>query len=568
MKFLLVGINSKYIHSNPAIYSLRQYAVKVGKIPSENICLSEYTINELPEMILRDIYEKKCDVCMFSVYIWNVAYVKRISRELKEISPNTEIWWGGPEVSFNTEELLNDNVNIKGVVRLEGEETVSEIMKHYFNMGDLSDIKGITYREDNGIHFNDDRECLDFSKVPFPYEDLSDFDNRIIYYEASRGCPFKCSYCLSGVDKTLRFRDLNTVKGELKFFIDRQVPQVKFVDRTFNSNSQRTVEILKFIRDNDNGVTNFHFEIAGDILSKEEIDILSSLRPALVQLEIGAQSTNPTTLEAVHRITDMDKQAVNVKKLLSNGNIHIHLDLIAGLMYENLDSFKKSFNDLYAFKPHELQLGFLKMLHGAAITEGIEEHEIKYSPYPPYEILSNKYLSYEDILSLKRVENVLEDYYNSGQFTHTIRWLESLEDTPFEMFVNIADFIKAKGYEKLQSSRAKKYEILLSYIIGKDSGLSDKAREYLTLDYYLRENAKKRPDFAFKSDYRIFRDIYCDEKFIGTNLSEYAGTDSASIQRQTHAEKFEYIFDTPKVVIFDYKRRNPVTYDARIIMVE
>lgn len=562
MKILIVGINSKYIHSNPAIYSLRKYAIEVGNIEPENIVLSEYTINELPEMILRDIFEKKCDVCMFSVYIWNVEYVKRISAELKTVAPQIDIWWGGPEVSFNSKELLEENGNIKGIVRHEGEETVSEIIKYYFNQGDLSDIKGITFREDDDIRFNEDRECLDFAKVPFPYDDLTDFDNRIIYYEASRGCPFGCSYCLSCVDKTLRFRDLDTVKKELKFFTDRKVSQVKFVDRTFNANAKRTVEILKFIKENDNGITNFHFEIAGDILTEEETDILSSLRPGLVQLEIGAQSTNPRTLKAVHRTTDMDKQAANVRKLLENGNIHIHLDLIAGLMYENLESFKKSFNDLYSFKPHELQLGFLKMLHGAPIVDEVSEHDYKYSAYPPYEILSNKYLSYEDVLTLKRVENVLEDYYNSGQFVNTIRWLETSEDNPFDMFLNIAGFIRANGYEKMQSARTKKYEILLSYITFKNPELSDKAREYLTWDYYLRENAKKRPEFAFESDYKIFKDIYCDEEFVRRNLPDYAGTDSVSVQRQTHAERFEYIFDTPKIVIFDYKRRNPVTYDA------
>lgn len=565
MKFLLVGVNAKYIHSNPAIYSLRSYTCSHVDLGSNEIEICEYTINQLTDDILKDIYKKNADVVSFSVYIWNVEIVMKIVRELKLVAPHLHIWLGGPEVSFNYRERLEKDETIKGIIIGEGEETYRELVDCYINNGKLEEIDGIAYRELDDIKVTGDRECLDFSTIPFPYKDLKDFEDRIVYYETSRGCPFKCAYCLSSVEKSLRLRDMKLVKEELRFFLDNKVPQVKFIDRTFNCNRQRTMELLKFIKEEDNGITNFHFEIAGDILSDEECEMLNSLRTGLVQLEIGVQSTNPDTLSAINRTTDMDKLAKNISKLIAKDNIHVHLDLIAGLPYEGYESFIKSFNDVYSFHPHELQLGFLKMLSGAPIGERIAEDEIKYREYPPYEVLSTKYLPYDKILVLKDVEEMLEIYYNSRQFKNTINWLEGLENSPFDMYLNIAKFYERNGYFKMQSSRSKRYDYLLEYVKELHPGQESLCAEYMTIDYYLREKAKSRPQFAGEYQYEEGKKFCMDSELVNQYLPSYEKVDSKTLQRIIHFERFEAI---NKTIVFDYQNRCGIDMEATLIEVK
>ena len=469
MKFLLVAINAKYIHSNLAVYSLKAYAQKYAYeyINSGNeIEIVEYTINQYSDWILRDIYMRKPDIIGFSCYIWNISMVEEIVENIHKVLPETHVWFGGPEVSYVAETFLKKHTFAKGVMRGEGEENFRNVLEAYADNNcdklneKLQGVKGITFRNEKEIISNFDEAPIDMSNIPFVYENLKEFENRIIYYESSRGCPFSCSYCLSSIDKKLRFRNIELVRNELKFFINNKTAQVKFVDRTFNCNREQAMEIWKFIRDNDNGITNFHFEIAADIISDDEIELISTMRPGLIQLEIGVQTTNPHTIQRIDRRMDFDKVAGVVEKLKLANNVHLHLDLIAGLPEEDMESFKNSFNMVYALKPEELQLGFLKVLHGSRMEQQVWDNEIKFQSRPPYEVLSTKWLSYEDILKLKSVEEVLEIYYNSGQFTASMTELEKDFDTPFELYERLGKFYGSFGINGEKHSRIQRYDIL------------------------------------------------------------------------------------------------------------
>ena len=390
MKILLNAINAKYIHSNLAVYSLRAYA----KEYREHIRLLEYTINNRVEEILEGIYKEHADVICFSCYIWNLDYIEEIVLEIGKLRPDMPIWLGGPEVSYHAEEMLEQYPFLDGIMKGEGEITFRELAVYYQNQENgtegktLEEIHGITYRDAEGaIKSNPWRPAMDLSEVDFPYANLKKFENRIIYYESSRGCPFSCSYCLSSIDKRLRFRNLDLVKKELAFFLEQKVPQVKFVDRTFNCKKDHAMAVWKFIAEHDNGVTNFHFEIAADLMTEEELKLLNTLRPGLVQLEIGVQSTNPQTIEAIHRKMDFGRVTEIVNRIAKGRNIHQHLDLIAGLPYEDYDSFRRSFADVYALRPQQLQLGFLKVLRGSFMYEHTEKYDCHYQEREPYEVL-------------------------------------------------------------------------------------------------------------------------------------------------------------------------------------
>ena len=392
MKILLAACNAKYIHSNLAVYDLQAYASDY----EDHIVLNEYTINQQKDHIMRDIYLEHPDVVCVSCYIWNLSFVKELMADLIKILPGADFWAGGPEVSYDAEKFLTENSEFKGVMVGEGEETFKELAGYYVekNPQDLKNMTGICYRDGDQIIHNGWRQIMDLSSIPFIYKDLSEFKNRIIYYESSRGCPFSCSYCLSSIDKCLRFRKIELVKKELQFFIDHEVPQVKFVDRTFNCNHAYAYRIWKYIGEHDNGVTNFHFEIGGDLLHEEDFLLFDTFRPGLVQFEIGVQSTNPDTLKAIRRTADWDLLQKNVARIHARGNIHQHLDLIAGLPYEDFNTFKKSFCDVYAMKPDQFQLGFLKVLDGSFMNEKRNDYEIQASSLPPYEIFSTILLSY------------------------------------------------------------------------------------------------------------------------------------------------------------------------------
>lgn len=589
MKVLLAAINAKYIHSNLGIYSLKTYGEKMlkewGLAEQAEISLAEYTINHQMEQILQDIYKRKPDVIGFSCYIWNISYVKVILADIKKVLPDVKIWAGGPEVSYHGEAFLKEEPAVDLVMMGEGEITFAHFLKALLEGEDLKQVPGLMVRNADGT-FTDTgfRQVMDMSQIPFPYAfmDMKELEHRIIYYESSRGCPFSCAYCLSSIDKKLRFRSLDLVLPELEWFLQAKVPQVKFVDRTFNCKKSHAMAIWQYIRDHDNGVTNFHFEIAADLLDKDELDLLSTMRPGLVQLEIGVQSTNEKTLEAIRRKTDIEEIREITETINSWHNIHQHLDLIAGLPWEDLESFKKSFNDVYEMEPEQLQLGFLKVLKGSYMEELIPTCDLLYSAAPPYEVLCTKWLSYGDVLELKDIEEMTEVHYNSRQFTCTLKELEKEFDTPYEMFSFMAGYYNKNHLFGINHSRIARYEILWKIIQerlekngkcetqGKpeNGGVSEKLEQYrdlLMTDLYLRENVKSRPTFARDlSDSKDFvREFFQREEKTPEHLSGYEGYDSRQMAKMAHLEPLR----DGTYLLFDYKKRDPLSYNARTVRV-
>ncbi len=547
MKILLAACNAKYIHSNLAVYNLKSCSGEY----SSRVVVKEYTINQIRDDILKDIYLEQPDVVCFSCYIWNISFVRELVPDLKKILPQVEFWAGGPEVSYDAVEFLKKNPAFFGVMVGEGEETFHELAGYYIERKPetLSGIRGVAFRDENkgrDIVHTGWRELMDLSKVPFAYSNLTEFKNRIIYYESSRGCPFSCSYCLSSIDKKLRFRDIELVKKELQFFIDNKVPQVKFVDRTFNCKHDHAMEIWRYITENDNGITNFHFEISADLLRSEELALMKTMRPGLIQLEIGVQSTNPQTIKAIRRTMDFEKLKGIVEQIHSFGNIHQHLDLIAGLPYEGYDSFHKSFCDVYALRPEQFQLGFLKVLKGSHMMEMTGEYQILYKDREPYEVLSTAWMTYGEILRLKMVESMVEVYYNSGQFKNTLVFLEKYFDDPFRMYEALGRFYEKKGYSEISHSRMRRYEILMEFAGEQKEIPSEALSDVMLLDLYLRENLKSRPSFA--SDQKPYERLIWDYR------------KAKKIPKPAHIE----VFRDGKKLLFDYTDRDPLTNNAQL----
>ena len=547
MKILLAACNAKYIHSNLAVYNLKSCSGKY----SPNVVIKEYTINQIRDDILKDIYLEQPDVICFSCYIWNISFVKELVPDLKKILPHVDFWAGGPEVSYDAVEFLKKNPAFFGVMVGEGEETFHELAGYYIERKpeNLKEIRGVAFHDETkvpDIVHTGWRELMDLSKVPFAYSNLTEFKNRIIYYESSRGCPFSCSYCLSSIDKKLRFRDIELVKNELQFFIDNKVPQVKFVDRTFNCKHDHAMAIWRYITEHDNGITNFHFEISADLLREEELALMKTMRPGLIQLEIGVQSTNPQTIKAIRRTMDFEKLKGIVEQIHSFGNIHQHLDLIAGLPYEGYESFHKSFCDVYALRPEQFQLGFLKVLKGSHMMEMTGEYQILYKDREPYEVLSTAWLTYGEILGLKMVESMVEVYYNSGQFKHTLVFLEQYFEDPFRMYEALGRFYEKKGYSEISHSRMRRYEILMEFAGEQKEIPLEVLSDVMLLDLYLRENLKSRPSFA--SDQKPYERLIWDYRKV------------EKIPKTAHIE----VFRDGKTILFDYTDRDPLTNNARL----
>lgn len=581
MKILLMAVNAKYIHSNPAVYSLKAYA---GEMEGRQIAVAEYTINQRREEILADLYRQSPDMLAISCYIWNWEFVSVLLQEIPKILPQTEIWLGGPEVSYDSERTLEQFPMVRGIMTGEGEETFRELAE---GIRPLSEIHGLVYRQD-GIVRTKERGLLDLSQIPFPFEDLSAFANRIIYYESSRGCPYRCSYCLSSIDKKVRFRSIDVVKRELQFFLDQRVAQVKFVDRTFNCNHEHAVSIWRYLLEHDNGVTNFHFEIEADILTQEELTLLSRMRPGLIQMEIGVQTTNPKTLKEICRHADMERLRYVVSKIRQAHNIHIHLDLIAGLPFEDYESFAHSFNEVYEMRPQQLQLGFLKVLKGSPLYGTAAAYGIQYLSVPPYEVLSTRWLPYEKVLLLKEVEEMVEIYYNSGQFRTAMGLLEKAFPDAFTLYTALARFYRKKGYLQQAQTRISRYQALMEFMM--TTALLEKerlCREALIYDFYLRENGKSRPEFAPGETETVkaackkrLREFYTEEEEKRKALSSYGAYDSRQMSKMTHAELFRYPVwreeltpaeepcEQPVLVVFDYMTRDALTRDARVVFVE
>ena len=547
LKILLAACNAKYIHSNLAVYNLKSCSGEY----SPNVVIKEYTINQIQDDILKDIYLEQPDVICFSCYIWNISFVKELVPDLKKILPHVDFWAGGPEVSYDAVEFLKKNPAFFGVMVGEGEETFHELAGYYIERKpeNLKEIRGVAFHDETkvpDIVHTGWRELMDLSKVPFAYSNLTEFKNRIIYYESSRGCPFSCSYCLSSIDKKLRFRDIELVKKELQFFIDNKVPQVKFVDRTFNCKHDHAMAIWRYITEHDNGITNFHFEISADLLREEELALMKTMRPGLIQLEIGVQSTNPQTIKAIRRTMDFEKLKGIVEQIHSFGNIHQHLDLIAGLPYEGYESFHKSFCDVYALRPEQFQLGFLKVLKGSHMMEMTGEYQILYKDREPYEVLSTAWLTYGEILGLKMVESMVEVYYNSGQFKHTLVFLEQYFEDPFRMYEALGRFYEKKGYSEISHSRMRRYEILMEFAGEQKEIPLEVLSDVMLLDLYLRENLKSRPSFA--SDQKPYERMIWDYR------------KAEKIPKTAHIE----VFRDGKKILFDYTDRDPLTNNARL----
>lgn len=576
MNILLTAINAKYIHSNLAVYSLRAYAAGKCEKYKEEIGIAEYTINQPLDQILMDLYKRKPEVLCFSCYLWNIEYVEQLVAELGKIMPQTDIWLGGPEVSYHASHMLEQFPQVYGIMRGEGEETFLELAEFYYNNSGksleqcekvqrLKEIVGITFRDGEEIIETADRSVMDLSKVPFVYEDLDVFKNKIIYYESSRGCPFSCSYCLSSIDKCLRFRDLELVKKELQFFIDHEIPQVKFVDRTFNCKHSHSMEIWSYIKEHDKGKTNFHFEVAADLLNEEELNLISTMRPGLIQLEIGVQSTNEQTIKEIHRTMKFSQVTEVVNRVHAAKNIHQHLDLIAGLPFEDYNSFHKSFCDVYALRPEQLQLGFLKVLKGSYMEEKTKDYELLYQNRPPYEVLSAKWLPYSDVIRLKGLEEMVEVYYNSRQFEHTMELLEQVFGDAFVMFEEMSNYYEEHGYYGVNHNRVARYEILYAFI--KEVALvqyetlltEEQFRQTLVMDLYLRENMKNRPAFAGDSlvSKEVERTFYDTEAEEHQYLKGYEKYDKRQLRKMTHLENID-----GHLILFDYQNRNPLTNQA------
>ena len=582
-RFLLAAVNAKYVHASLALYLLRDYAEEA----KDRIDLAEYTINMLPGDIIEDIYRKKPGFLAFSCYIWNIDLILDICSTLRKVLPDTAIWLGGPEVSSESEEILAANPQITGIMQGEGEKVFRALSKAYadaWEQGEdtgisnevLADIPRILWRDEKeGIRSGrtaTEADEISMDEVPFVYGDMEPFQNKIIYYETSRGCPFHCSYCLSSLEKTTRFRSMDLVLKELQYFLDLKVPQVKFVDRTFNCRSERTLQIWRYIAEHDNGVTNFHFELEPNLLTEEELDLLCSLRPGLVQTEIGVQSTHADTLKAVHRNPDLRHIRGAAERIIEAGNLHLHLDLIAGLPYEDLESFRHSFNEVYELRPNELQLGFLKLLRGTLIKSEAKQYGIICADKAPYEVLQTNWLSYDDILLLKDVEEMLEVYSNSQQYKRTIRELEKYFADPFEMFRELAVYHRQKGLFMMSLSRMQRVETLRNFVRAKVQDETEQARfdDLLLYDLYARENAKSRPawapDTAKGSElWAAKREFYGQEARESRYLPALAGRSPQDLSRMTH---LEYLASEDSWLLFDYSERSEITGDARIIRVD
>ena len=576
MKYLLAAINAKYIHSNLGVYSLKRYAEeKLAAAGGIRIELGEYTINHQMERILQDIYKRSPDVVGFSCYIWNILYVKELVRNLKKVMPGVRIWLGGPEVSYDAEKVLSELPEAELVMLGEGEETFRQLVELAERTGaderelqwkkSLASIRGITYRTEEGnLCTTGPAPLMNLDELPFSYENLEGLEHRIIYYESSRGCPFSCSYCLSSIDKKVRFRSLELVKKELGFFLERKVPQVKFVDRTFNCKKSHSMEIWRYLLEHDNGVTNFHFEVSADLLDEEELALIGQMRPGLIQLEIGVQTTYPETIAEIRRRMDLEKLAANVAAVNERKNVHQHLDLIAGLPFETLKRFQQSFDDVYRMEPEQLQLGFLKVLKGSYMAEMAKTYGIEYQSQPPYEVLSTRWLSYGDLILLKGVEEMVEVYYNSGQFRAVIKKLETEFASPFSLYESLARYYEEHNLTGISHNRLARYEILYDFIRELPAGegrRSETYRDLLMYDLYLRENVKSRPSFA--GDLTLCKEqvkqFFIKEAAEPMYLRGYEGYDSRQLAKMAHLEPM----GDGSYVLFDYKNRDAMFGNAK-----
>ncbi|WP_250278906.1 B12-binding domain-containing radical SAM protein [[Clostridium] colinum] len=583
IKNLLVAINAKYIHTSLAVRSIYAYC----KENNTDIHIEEFTINNDEDVIINKIYEEKPDILGFSCYIWNINIVLDIISTIKKLLPNTTIFVGGPEVSYDYDYLFEKGVDI--VCIGEGEQTVKEIIDKFNNVKcidkSFEEIDGIAFKFYNNIIVTKDRELLQLDKIPFVYEEgLNGTENKILYYEASRGCPYTCQYCLSSLEKGLRFLSEERVKKDLKFFLQNNVKQVKFVDRTFNCNKKFALLIWNYLIDNDNGVTNFHFEISADIIDDDMINTLKKARVGLFQFEIGVQSTNEVTLEAIKRKTNLQKLFDKVGKIKELKNIHQHLDLIAGLPFEDYEIFKTSFNNVFNIYPEQFQLGFLKLLKGSGLRINADKYGIVYKDKAPYEVLYTKFIDYEQMNIIRNIEEMVETYYNSGKAINTIKYGIKFFESPFDFFEKLASYWKNNNYFNVSHSKMKLYEIMYNFLNNLNNINKDILNEIIKFDIMLNDNLKSLPlwikteyNSSFKEKERTF---YNNKENIEKYVPHLQNYDSKQISRMCYFEKFnidienminsnfEQINKGETYMLFDYYTKNDLIYKVKYYYLE
>ena len=567
MKVILTTLNAKFIHSSLALRYLKAYCEK--DFP-KSIELYEYTINHHLEQVVADLYQKQGDIYCFSCYIFNIEETLRVIKDLRKVLPSVKIIVGGPEVSFDSQAFLREQSEIDIVIKGEGEVTFYELMRSFHNQEQsLENLLGITYRQESDILENEDRPLIhNLDQIPFPYMDgLEELNNRIIYYEAARGCPYRCQYCLSSTIKGVRYFSLERVKEDLKVFMNAKVPQVKFVDRTFNCDKKRTLEIWNYIKEQDLGITNFHFEMAADLIDDEMIAFLGTIRAGLIQFEIGVQSTNKDTLKEIQRTIRFEKLKTAVMKIGVNRNIHQHLDLIAGLPKEDYTSFGHSFDDVYNLRPDKIQMGFLKLLKGSGIRERAKEHGYVYREHPPYEVLYNKYISFSEMLRLKSIEEMVESYYNSHRFEYAVQYIiNTYFNSPFRFFESMSIWWEENHLQEVSHKDKLLYDYLYAFYEQKIGEKIDIFAELLKFDLLRYEKIVQLPKWApvvenFELQKRIF-DFYWQEEQVAHYLPELLSYSPKQRARIAHIEVFNFnILDEnhPKettTILFHYKHND------------
>ena len=569
MKIILTTLNSKFIHTSLSIRYLKSYC---KDIPIKTL---EFTINQNLAYIVGELYKEEADIIGFSTYIWNREETFRICETLKLINPNIKIVLGGPEVSFDGENILKSHSYIDFIIYGEGEVSFCELLEKIKNREeDYNNIKGLIYRDNGEIRTNPPRGLIeDLDIIPSPYEDLKeDLQNKIIYYESSRGCPFNCQFCLSSTIKGVRYFSIERVKRDLEILIDAKVGQVKFVDRTFNANKKYAMEIMSFIMEKNPKDINFHFEVTAHLLDREMLNFIKNAKEGLFQFEIGVQSTNLKTLEAIGRTTDLGKLKSITREIKSNRNIHQHLDLIAGLPYEDYNSFKNSFNEVYEIKPEKIQLGFLKLLKGSGLRRDSKKYGIKFLDYPPYEVLETSWLSYGEVLKLKAVEDLVEKYYNEGYFYHTLEYLiENYYERPFDFFEELSLYWESKNYHTISHSRNKLYEILMDFLHYKEFENLWVINEVMKYDYIYNHKNPYIPKFINRNGYELIQknrhNILKDQNILNNYLQQYKNMATKELIKITHIEEFK--LDLLKLFEENYKvqdymvKRNYILFEYR-----
>jgi len=541
MNILLVSLNTKYVHSNLAIRYIREYCKELPV----NINVEEYTINQHVEDIVGEIFRSEYDVICFSVYIWNLEENMRVAEMIKDLNPSIKIVMGGPEVSYDAIQLLEKHPYVDVIMRGEGEKTAFEFFKSINKNESLDLVKGITYRTEADIIENDERILIsDLSTIPFPYTELElkNFENKIVYYESSRGCPFNCAFCLSSTIRGLRYFNLDRVKSDLSKLLKAKVKQIKFVDRTFNASKNHAKEIMAYIIENDNKHTNVHFEITAHLVDDEFLNLLDKAPVGLFQLEIGVQTTNEDTISAIHRTTDFKQLSEVVKKINDIGKAHQHLDLIAGLPYEDYDSFGRSFDDVYKLEPDKIQLGFLKLLKGSSLRQKAKEHGYKFSKHPVYEVYENKYMSFKEFRRLKIIEDLVEKYGNERRFYHSLEFLiNRYKIRPFELFEKLSEYWLKQEYHLIQHGLKRLYEILAEFYECEFCNDLELFKEILKFDYMKTQNGKLLKENKLDKIFNQQKhDFLKDEDYRNKYLSEYKEIPVKKLINIVTIEKFKY----------------------------